>query len=191
MIRPYFSMYSVRPSENERSAPRSPFPDRSANARPGRFKPESLAAIWRFGKVIMQRGGCQSSLSSGDLHLCWPPWRIPSSGSVCLSKHVGDAKRLNDNVKRFREYLAKLGGTAPSCLPMKIAVLFLLLLAPSLTMAQGSAPEPPDEGSAGATPNETATVIADTATPGQIIPDDETPEARLDRLFGALANAEG
>ncbi|MDG1209953.1 MAG: hypothetical protein P8Q48_18900 [Paracoccaceae bacterium] len=52
-------------------------------------------------------------------------------------------------------------------------------------------PEPPDEGSVGATPNETATVIADTATPGQIIPDDETPEARLDRLFGALANAEG
>ncbi|MDG1973148.1 MAG: hypothetical protein P8I56_19585 [Paracoccaceae bacterium] len=52
-------------------------------------------------------------------------------------------------------------------------------------------PEPPDEGSAGATPNETATVIADKATPGQIIPDDETPEARLDRLFGALANAEG
>lgn len=73
---------------------------------------------------------------------------------------------------------------------MKIAVLFLLLLAPSLTMAQ-VVPEPPDEGSVGATPNETATVIADTATPGQIIPDDETPEARLDRLFGALANAEG
>lgn len=70
---------------------------------------------------------------------------------------------------------------------MKTAVLFALLLAPALAMAQ-VVPEPQEEPSAseGAPPSEAAPVMSD---PG--IPDDETPEARLDRLFGALANAEG
>lgn len=65
---------------------------------------------------------------------------------------------------------------------MKTAVLFALLLAPALAMAQ-VVPEPSDDAASaeGAPPSEAA----------PIIPDDETPEARLDRLFGALANAEG
>lgn len=70
---------------------------------------------------------------------------------------------------------------------MKTAVLFALLLAPALAMAQ-VVPEPSDDDARaeGAPPSEAAPL---TTEPG--IPDDETPEARLDRLFGALANAEG
>ena len=70
---------------------------------------------------------------------------------------------------------------------MKTAVLFALLLAPALAMAQ-VVPEPSDDDARakGAPPSEAAPMPA---APG--IPDDETPEARLDRLFGALANADG
>lgn len=70
---------------------------------------------------------------------------------------------------------------------MKTSVLFALLLAPSLAMAQ-VAPEPSDDAARaeGAPPSETAQT---TSAPG--VTDDETPEARLDRLFGALANTEG
>lgn len=80
---------------------------------------------------------------------------------------------------------------------MKTAVLFALLLAPALAMAQ-VVPEPSENPSAseGAPPSESAPLNTETPapelmTPEPGIPDDETPEARLDRLFGALANAEG
>ncbi len=69
---------------------------------------------------------------------------------------------------------------------MKTAVLFALLLTPALAMAQ-QVPEPPDPpASEGASPGEATPAMS---APG--IPDDETPGDRLDRLFGALANAEG
>ncbi len=61
---------------------------------------------------------------------------------------------------------------------MKTVLCFFLMLAPSLAMAQ-SVPEASD--SAGSPPSEEV-VLA---------PRDETPAARLDRLFGALGNAEG
>ncbi len=61
---------------------------------------------------------------------------------------------------------------------MKIALWFVLLLAPSLALAQIV---PEDAEPAAAPPSEAASMI----------PDDESPEARLDRLFGALANADG
>jgi len=80
---------------------------------------------------------------------------------------------------------------------MKTAVLFALMLAPALAMAQ-AVPEPPENPSAseGAPPSEAAPITpeagaTDLTTPEPGVPDDETPEARLDRLFGALANAEG
>lgn len=61
---------------------------------------------------------------------------------------------------------------------MKIVLWFVLLLAPTLTLAQVV---PEDAEPAAEPPSEAASSI----------PDDETPEARLDRLFGELANAEG
>ena len=68
---------------------------------------------------------------------------------------------------------------------MKTVALSLLLLAPGFALAQ-SAPE-------GAEPSEAPPSVAapeieqDEAPANQ----DETPEERLDRLFGALANTEG
>lgn len=75
---------------------------------------------------------------------------------------------------------------------MKTAVLFALLLAPALAMAQ-AVPEPYEDPSVseGAPPSEAGPITTDQADAQPGIPDDETPEARLDRLFGALANAEG
>lgn len=61
---------------------------------------------------------------------------------------------------------------------MKRALWFVLALAPSLAMAQVA---PPDA--------EAENTPSDDAAPA--IPKDETPEARLERLFGALANTEG
>jgi len=61
---------------------------------------------------------------------------------------------------------------------MKIVLWFVLLLAPTLSLAQVV---PEDAEPAAEPPSEAASSI----------PDDETPEARLDRLFDELANAEG
>ena len=62
---------------------------------------------------------------------------------------------------------------------MKTALWFALFLAPSLAMAQVAPPDAEAENA----PAASDAPIADLS--------DETPETRLDRLFGALANAEG